>query len=91
MRMKTLIPVLLAAVLAAACGDQPPKPRTASGTSSSAAAGATGTDPAKPAGQSQALPANPSPAKAGDVKPDPGDANDHSSPQHDARKKKNGD
>lgn len=90
MRMKTLIPVLLAAVLAAACGDQPPKPRTASGTSSSAA-GATGTDPARPAGQSQALPANPSPAKTGDVKPDPGDANDHSSPQHDARKKKNGD
>lgn len=28
---------------------------------------------------------------AQDVKPDPGDANDHSNPQHDSRDKKNGD
>ena len=92
MRMWTLIPAVLIFALAAGCGDQPPQPRTSSAPSS-ASAGATSApaaDPAKPKGDTQALPANPQP-KGADVKPDPGDANDHSSPQHDALKKKSSD
>jgi len=92
MRMRTLIPAVLTLALAAACGDQPPQPRTSSAPAS-ASAGATGApaaDPAKPKGDAQTLPANPEP-KGSEAKPDPGDANDHSSPQHDARKKKSGD
>lgn len=89
MRMRTRIPAVLAAVLAsalvAACGDEPPQPRVSANPpqpTTGAAAGST-TSPEK-------LPA-PQGTKQSEAKPDAGDANDHSSPQHDARNKKNGD
>ncbi len=86
MRMRTLIPAALAALslAVAACGDEPPRPRTSANPpqpTTGAAWGST-TSPDK----------LPSPSgTASEAKPDPGDANDHSSPQHDARNKKSGD
>ena len=93
-------PYLIAAAVAVAflagCGqDNPAKtsdtsmpkgPQTASG-------GATGTSPnPAPAGEKIQVPPAPTPSATGENKPDPGDANDHSNPQHDAKaKKKNGD
>ena len=87
MRMRTLIPAVLAslALTLAACGDEPPQPRTAASPpqpTTGAASGST-TSPEKlptPQGTTQS-----------ETKPDPGDANDHSSPRHDARTKKSGD
>jgi hypothetical protein len=61
-------------------------PSTASG---GASAGASKTGPAGDT-SAQAPAAKPGGAM-GETKPDPGDANDHSSPQHDAKSKKNGD
>lgn len=85
MRMRILIPAVLAALTLAACGDEPPQPRTSASPpqpTTGAASGST-TSPEK-------LPA-PQGANSSETKPDPGDANDHSSPQHDSRNKKSGD
>jgi hypothetical protein len=62
-------------------------PTTASG---GASAGASKTGPA---GDTSARPpaANTGGTSSADAKPDPGDANDHSNPQHDAKSKKRGD
>ena len=93
MRLWTLIPALMIAALAAGCGDELPQPRTSS-AQPSAGAGATGgpvADPAAPKGERMGLPESRQGTKGAEEKPDPGDANDHSSPQHDARKSKSGD
>jgi hypothetical protein len=96
------IAIAMSAALAAGCSQEseprvssnaPAKnaPTTASAGASSAASGGT-IDPAKPKGDSVPLPATPpGNASSADAKPDPGDANDHSNPQHDAKSKKNGD
>ncbi len=100
MRMWTLIPALLmTAALAAGCGEQTPRPKTAGGsapTTASAGAGGAGSSapagPAAPKSESESLPGSQQSAtKGAEAKPDPGDANDHSNPQHDARNKKDRD
>jgi len=79
MRLWTLIPAVTIFAFAAGCGEQTPEPRVAS--TPPAGAGST---------NNEALPPAPKATQA-DEKPDPGDANDHSTPRHDARKRKNGD
>jgi len=89
MQMLKAAVAVLTIGLAAACGDQTPTPRVAP---QSASGGAGASAPTTgPAAERQALPANPGGTMNAEAKPDPGDANDHSSPQHDAKKKKNGD
>ena len=89
MQMLKAAAAILTIVLAAACGDQTPTPRVAPQSASGGAGASTPTT--GPAAERQAVPASPTGTKSADAKPDPGDANDHSSPQHDAKKKKNGD
>lgn len=96
MRLCTLV-IALSAALAAGCG-QDSEPRVSSNAPvanapTTASAGASGgtINPA-PKGDSVPLPEAPQVgASSADTKPDPGDANDHSNPQHDAKTKKNGD
>ncbi|MGH8668023.1 MAG: hypothetical protein ACREUN_09470 [Burkholderiales bacterium] len=91
-------PYLLAAAIAAAllagCDRDPAGPDASSKAPTTASGGATGASPrSAPAGDTSAQPpaANAGGSSA-DAKPDPGDANDHSNPQHDAKKgKKTGD
>ncbi len=83
--------LFLAAAFALTAGcDRDPQPRTSPGTASGgAAAGATSTGP-----KGDSVPVPPSSQAGGskaDTKPDPGDANDHSNPQHDAKSKRNRD
>lgn len=91
------IAIAVSAALAAGCS-QESEPRVSSNAPAkdaptTASAGASGgtINPA-PKGDSVPLPATPpGNASSADAKPDPGDANDHSNPQHDAKSKKNGD
>ncbi len=90
MKLSTLL-VAAAFALVAGCDRDPQPPGSqAPGTASGgAAAGATSTGP-----KGDSVPVPPS-SQAGsskaDTKPDPGDANDHSNPQHDAKNKRNRD
>lgn len=90
MKLCTLL-FALAVALVAGC-DRDPQPRTSQApatASGGAAAGATSTGPK---GDSSPLPpSTQAGASNADTKPDPGDANDHSNPQHDAKKKRNAD
>ena len=87
-----LLALALASAAFAGCGRDSAEPRAASSAPTTASGGATGSAPTGPAGDTSAQPPaakeGGSPAEA---KPDPGDANDHSSPQHDAKNKKSGD
>jgi hypothetical protein len=59
-------------------------PTTASG-------GASGAAPSPaPTGEKMTLPEAPKASGSGENKPDPGDANDHSTPAHDAKQKSGG-
>jgi hypothetical protein len=78
--------IAIAIPLAAACGDQTPEPRVSDAYSGGAAGGAS----APPAGEREPLPPSPRTSGAEETKPDPGDANDHSSPRHDAKDKSSG-
>ena len=94
MRMWTLTAALfMTAALAAGCGEQTPRPKTAGSTAPTTASGGAGSSapagPAAPKSESESLPGSQQSAtKGAETKPDPGDANDHSSPQHDSRNKK---
>ncbi len=77
--------IALSLLLAAGC-DNAPESRTAAGAG---AAGGASSAPANPS-REQVTPAPTAPAKSADAKPDPGDANDHSTPKHDARAKSEG-
>lgn len=84
---------LLAAAVAAAllAGCDRGEPTASSKAPTTASGGASGASPrTTPAGDS--VPVPPAPKGSGDseTKPDPGDANDHSNPQHDAKKKSDG-
>lgn len=98
MRLATVITALALSGLLAACGDEPETraageapaadaPATASGGATS------GVDTVAPKGERIEKPlAPPQTSQTGaDDKPDPGDANAHSTPQHDAKTKSNGD
>ena len=90
-------PYLLAAAVAAAllagCDQGEPTASSKAPTSASGGATSTGASQTAPAGDTSAKAPEPKTgaAAAGETKPDPGDANDHSHPQHDAKAKKNGD
>lgn len=90
--MKVLI---LAAAIAAAflAGCERSENTASSKAPASASGGATGgASKTGPAGDTTAQPpAANSGGTSAEAKPDPGDANDHSSPQHDAKSKKRGD
>jgi hypothetical protein len=90
-------PYLLAAAVAAAllagCDQGEPTASSKAPTSASGGATSTGASKTAPAGDTSAQAPAPSTGgtAASETKPDPGDANDHSTPQHDAKAKKNGD
>ena len=92
--MKTLKEVVAAAVTAAflaGCDRSADTPSSKAPASASGGASA-GVSKTGPAGDTSAqAPAATGGGSSADTKPDPGDANDHSSPQHDARSKKDGD
>lgn len=96
MRLCTLI-IAVSAALAAGC-NQDSEPRASSNapaanapTTASAGASGGSINPA-PKGDSVPVPAAPQgSASSADAKPDPGDANDHSNPQHDAKSGKKAD
>jgi hypothetical protein len=87
-----LIALAMATVAFAGCGQDTADSTSASKAPTTASGGATGSAPTGPAGDTSAQP--PAPKDGGtpaEAKPDPGDANDHSNPQHDAKSKKSGD
>lgn len=91
--MKVLIvATALAAVFLAGCerGENTASSKAPTSASGGATAGASKSGPA---GDTTAQPpaANSGGTSAAEAKPDPGDANDHSNPQHDAKSKKKGD
>ena len=77
----------LSLLLAAGC-DNASEPATSSQRGADAASGASSA-PANPS-REQVTPAPSGGASADKTSPDPGDANDHSTPKHDARQKSEG-
>jgi hypothetical protein len=97
MRLLTLAVALSMAALGAGCdrdAGNEASTQASSKAPTTASGGATGTGTATgPKAERIEQPsAPPQTTQSGkDEKPDPGDANDHSNPQHDARNKKDGD
>ena len=98
MRLATVITVLALGGLVAACGDEPETRATSEAPAAeapgTASGGATaGVDTVAPKGERIEKPlAPPQTSQTGaEDKPDPGDANDHSTPRHDAKTKSSGD
>ena len=85
-----ILAVAFAAAFLAGCDQDEPTASTQAPTTASGGAnsGATSTGPA---GDKMSLPEPPKASASAEDKPDPGDANDHSTPQHDAKSKKNSD
>jgi len=87
----SLLALAMATLAFAGCGEDAAEP-SASKAPTSASGGATGSAPTGPAGDTSAQPpAAKEGGSSAEAKPDPGDANDHSNPQHDAKTKKSGD
>ena len=87
-----LLAAAVAAVFLAGCDTDPADRPTASTAPATASGGAsTGVSGTGPAGEKMSLPEAPKGSASTETKPDPGDANDHSNPQHDAKNKKAGD
>jgi len=84
MKLWTLA-LAVAAALAAGCDRAPQQP--AASSAGSPASGSSAAPQTGPKGDEIKLPAEPSPTKESKAQPDPGDANDHSTPAHDARQK----
>ncbi len=82
----SIIALAVAAALAAGCDKGSQQPATSS-SSSPAASGSSAAPQVGPKGDEVRLPASPQGTKGAQALPDPGDANDHSNPQHDARQK----
>jgi hypothetical protein len=76
----------LGLVLAFAAGCDRPS-QSASSSGSPAAGGSSAAPQTGPKGDQVALPPSPEGTKSSKALPDPGDANDHSTPAHDARQK----
>lgn len=99
MRLATVMTALALSGLLAACGDEPETraageaPAAEAPTTASGGATSSGVDTAAPKGERIEKPlAPPQTSQSGaEDKPDPGDANDHSTPRHDARTKSSGD
>lgn len=82
----SIIALAAAAALAAGCDKGAQAPTTSSSTSP-AAGGSSAASQVGPKGDEVKLPPSPQGTKGSQSLPDPGDANDHSNPQHDAREK----
>lgn len=80
----SIIALAVAVALAAGC-DRPSQP--AASSTSPAAGGSSAAPQTGPKGDEIKLPASPSGTSDTKAQPDPGDANDHSTPAHDARAK----
>ena len=80
----SILALVAAAALAAGC-DRPSEPSAAS--NSPAASGSSAAPQTGPKGDEIKLPPSSGGTKDTKAQPDPGDANDHSTPQHDARQK----
>ena len=80
----SIIALAVAAAVAAGC-DRPSKPATTA--NAPAASGSSAAPQTGPKGDEIKLPPSPSGTKDTKALPDPGDANDHSTPAHDARQK----
>lgn len=90
--MKLFILAAAASMALAAGCDRAAETSSPSKPSTASAGAGTAAPKTGPAGESVPVPqASTGPASSADTKPDPGDANDHSNPRHDARNKKNGD
>jgi hypothetical protein len=85
--------LFLAAAFALVAGcDRDPQPRTSQTPGTASGGAATGATSTGPKGDGVPLPpSSQAGASKADTKPDPGDANDHSNPQHDAKSKRNRD
>ena len=82
--------VVLPLLFAAGCDRQGDPAQAKSGAAPTTASAGAGTPaPANPARENVTPAPTPS-AKDATTKPDPGDANDHSAPNHDAREKSSG-
>jgi len=82
----SILALAAAAALAAGCDKGPQQPATSS-AASPAASGSSAAPQTGPKGDEVKLPPSPQGTKESKALPDPGDANDHSNPQHDARQK----
>ena len=83
-----ILALAVSMAFAAGCQRQAPEPPT------TASSGASTTPNLKTGPTGDRIPLPPSTGSdtsGAQAKPDPGDANDHSTPQHDAKNKKNGD
>ena len=91
----SLLALAMATLAFAGCGDDAAEPSASKAPTTApttASGGATGSAPTGPAGDTSAqAPAAKEGGSPAEAKPDPGDANDHSNPQHDAKNKKNAD
>jgi hypothetical protein len=76
-----------ALAFAAGCDRNPPAIPAASALSTAGAGASTGAPDVGPKGDRIELPENPEGTQQSKALPDPGDANDHSTPAHDARAK----
>lgn len=82
-----LLALAMASALVAGCNREESVPGAKA--PATASGGATGSAPTGPAGDTSAkAPAAKEGGSSAEAKPDPGDANDHSNPQHDAKTKK---
>jgi hypothetical protein len=82
----SILALAVAAALAAGC-DRPSQPATTTNANAPAAGGSSAAPQTGPKGDEIKLPPSPGGTKDAKAQPDPGDANDHSNPQHDARSK----
>ena len=82
----SIIALAAPAAQAAGCDKGPQQPATTKSTSP-AAGGSSAAPQVGPKGDEVKLPPSPQGTKGSQSLPDPGDANDHSNPQHDARQK----
>ena len=83
----SIIALALAAALAAGCDKGSSQQPASSSPGSTAAGGSSAAPQVGPKGDEVKLPPSPQGTKGSQALPDPGDANDHSNPQHDARQK----
>ena len=81
----SILALAVAAALVVGCDRNSQQP--ASSASSPAASGSSAAPQTGPKGDEIQRPAEPAGTKDSKALPDPGDANDHSTPEHDARQK----
>lgn len=82
--------MIVTGALIAGCGDSEPQANDRTSAAPPASSGSSGTISTGPKGERIDVPPAPQGSADTQTKPDPGDANDHSSPQHDSKSGKDG-